>query len=122
MLVAKKVWIKRLRSEDGSGVAIWPTLSFDECETLIEENRDTFQTYFRRKSGADLQTSTRYRNSKGIESENPVQDILMHVLIHGGYHRGQIAKAVREAGEEPINTDYIIYIRQPVSSEEGNCT
>ena len=115
ILAAKRIWIKRLRGEDWSGVAVWPTLSLDDCEALLEENRNAFQTFLRGKSQADLKTKTRYRNSKGIEFENPVQDVLMHVLIHSGYHRGQIAKAVREAGEEPINTDYIMHIREQVS-------
>jgi uncharacterized damage-inducible protein DinB len=32
--------------------------------------------------------------------------------MHGSYHRGQLARAVREAGAQPINTDFINYVRQ----------
>jgi uncharacterized damage-inducible protein DinB len=32
-------------------------------------------------------------------------------VVHGGYHRGQIAAAVREAGGEPAYTDFIHAVR-----------
>jgi uncharacterized damage-inducible protein DinB len=32
--------------------------------------------------------------------------------MHSGYHRGQIAAAVRESGGEPAYTDYIHAVRQ----------
>jgi len=34
------------------------------------------------------------------------------VALHGSYHRGQVAAAVRAAGGEPVNTDYITYVRE----------
>jgi len=34
------------------------------------------------------------------------------MITHGGYHRGQIALHLRQAGEEPVNTDSIAYVRE----------
>ena len=31
----------------------------------------------------------------------------MHVVMHGAYHRGQIATVVRQGGETPAYTDYV---------------
>ncbi|WP_414711827.1 DinB family protein [Sphingobacterium sp. UBA1498] len=42
---------------------------------------------------------------------NKVNDILLHVFNHGTYHRAQIASEMRRNGVEPINTDYITFIR-----------
>jgi uncharacterized damage-inducible protein DinB len=53
-----------------------------------------------------------YRNSAGNEFDNTVRDILTHVALHGQYHRGQIARAMRAAGREPVYTDYIGFIRK----------
>ncbi|MGH9479278.1 MAG: DinB family protein [Terriglobales bacterium] len=39
-------------------------------------------------------------------------DILMHVALHSGYHRGQIAADMRSGGLEPAYTDYIHWRRQ----------
>lgn len=114
LLTAKKVWITRLRGKDSSGLRVWPTLDLNECGGLIEENRTGYQDFLQNMTVQQLEENIRYKNSKGTEYENSVQDILMHVLIHSGYHRGQIARAVRESGGEPIITDYIFYIRKPV--------
>jgi len=38
--------------------------------------------------------------------------MLLQAFTHGGYHRGQIAMQLRQQGLEPVNTDYIIWVRQ----------
>ena len=53
-----------------------------------------------------------YRNTKGVEFKTPIQDVLMHLVLHSAYHRGQVAAAVREAGGKPAATDYVVYLRQ----------
>jgi uncharacterized damage-inducible protein DinB len=59
-----------------------------------------------------LQQSVHYRNSAGREFDSTIGDILMHVAMHGSYHRGQIAREMRSAGREPVYTDYIGYARR----------
>lgn len=116
LLSAKKVWIKRLNGEDLSGVVIWPDLQWNECEVLIKENEEAYRSFLSEKTEDDLKAKLYYQNSKGTDFQTPIQDILSHVLIHGSHHRGQIAKAIREAGAEPINTDYITYVRNQQAS------
>jgi uncharacterized damage-inducible protein DinB len=40
-----------------------------------------------------------------------VIDILTDVVIHGAYHRGQVARIIGRGGGQSPNTDYIAYIR-----------
>jgi uncharacterized damage-inducible protein DinB len=47
-----------------------------------------------------------------MEFQTPIKDLLMHVALHGSYHRGQIAQALRLAGGEPVNTDFITFVRE----------
>lgn len=47
---------------------------------------------------------------RGVHTAPP--DILMHVINHGTYHRGQIARAVRQSDGEPIPTDLVIFMRK----------
>ena len=53
-----------------------------------------------------------YVNSKGERWASTVQDVLMHVVMHSAYHRGQIATNMRDAGHIPAYTDFIHGIRQ----------
>ncbi len=112
LLSAKQVWMFRLRGEARAEQKIWPHLDLDASEALIEKNRRDYREYFLANKKADLSAAIRYNNSRGIEYENSVQEILLHILIHSGYHRGQIAMAVRNAGGEPVNTDYIYFVRE----------
>ena len=51
-----------------------------------------------RLSEADLDGMVVYRNTKGEEFASTLVDILTHVVIHGAYHRGQIARVLGAAG------------------------
>ena len=55
----------------------------------------------------DHDSTIDYRNTKGEQWTSSVDDVLMHVILHGSYHRGQIATVLRNGGEEPAYTDYI---------------
>lgn len=112
ILATKQVWIRRLNNQDLNGIEIWPKFTVDQAQTRIDENWDSYRAYLSNLSDTDLTTNLHYQNSQGTTFKTPIRDILNHVLIHGGHHRGQIAKYVRKAGDEPLNTDYITYIRK----------
>ena len=108
----KRVWITRLRGEDSSDVPIWPSLNWDGCARLLDATYDDYQIFLDQCSDYDLKAAIAYQNSKGVEYQTPVREVLMHVITHNHYHRGQIAQAVRQQGNEPVNTDYITYTRE----------
>jgi uncharacterized damage-inducible protein DinB len=60
---------------------------------------------------ADLARPVTYKNSAGAQFTSLVEDILLHVCLHGAYHRGQITTALRTSGSIPNPTDYIAFIR-----------
>ena len=101
----------RIKGEDLSGELIWPELSLNDIERLLAENQTAYTNYLKNISGEQLNSELIYKNSKGEKFHTAIVDILMHVIIHGGYHRGQIAAIIRQAGGEPFNTDYIHYVR-----------
>lgn len=109
----RRVWIHRLRGEAWSHLAIWPELHWDACEALIRDNERAYRAYLDELPEDGLTASITYRNQSGTEYHTPVRDVLLHLLTHGHYHRGQIAAAVRQQGHEPVNTDYITYVRLP---------
>jgi len=111
LLSAEKIWMMRLNREDLSKQIIWPDLSQSECSALIENNKKIYSNYLAQKNDHSLNTNIVYTTSKGEIFETPIVDILIHVIIHSGYHRGQINALIRKAGGEPINTDYIHYVR-----------
>jgi uncharacterized damage-inducible protein DinB len=112
VLAAERVWLLRLRGEDSSGQEIWPHLSEAEARSLAAENREGYRSYLESLSDDDLERRIEYINQSGRRYRTTIGDILIHVAMHGAYHRGQVARAVRQAGGVPINTDYITYVRE----------
>lgn len=112
VLAAERVWLLRLRGEDSSVQAIWPALGPAEERDLAAANRIAYRQYIEALDGEDLQKWVEYTNQQGRAYRTAIGDILTHVALHGAYHRGQVARAIRESGSEPVNTDYITFVRE----------
>jgi uncharacterized damage-inducible protein DinB len=110
VLGAEHVWLARLEQRPRT-VPVWPVMTLDDCERLARENRDAFRAYAERLTSADLGRAVHYRNSAGQEFDSAIEDILVHVAMHGSYHRGQVTLLVRDAGAEPQPTDFIAFVR-----------
>ena len=52
-----------------------------------------------------------YRDIKGNPYEQPLWQILLHVVNHGSHHRGQAAGFLRSMGHAPPPLDLIAYYR-----------
>ena len=54
-----------------------------------------------------------YKNFKQEQFKQPVYEMVLHVLNHGTYHRGQIVNMLRQLGIEKIpQTDFIVFTRK----------
>lgn len=104
------IWLTRLQSRPAS-MPVWPTLTLDECARLARDNARDFSELVDRLTDAELERLVHYRNSAGAEFDGKISDILLQVVLHGSYHRGKIAAALRAAGVEPAPTDYIGFVR-----------
>lgn len=112
LAAAERIWLLRLRQEDSSVQAVWPALSKEDIGALVEENRAGFAHLLSTIGEDGLASMVTYTNQTGRTFRTRVDDILIHVAMHGAYHRGQIAATVRASGGEPSNTDYITYVRE----------
>ena len=108
-LAADRVWLLRLRGEPSDGVVLWPALAAGEVRARA--SAEPYPAFLAASTDADLVRGVRYTNFKGEAFETTVQDILEHVLLHGAYHRGQVAAALRASGTAPPPTDYIVWVR-----------
>ncbi|HEX7121852.1 MAG TPA: DinB family protein, partial [Gemmatimonadaceae bacterium] len=106
VLAAEHVWLARL-DERVPEYAVWPTLSYEECVELAERNHREFAEAVERLEAGDADREVAYRNSAGQSFVSRADDILLHVALHGAYHRGQVSLMVRRSGGEPAPTDYI---------------
>jgi uncharacterized damage-inducible protein DinB len=111
ILNAEKVWITRLRGMDSSQLPIWSEVDIEICAELVKQNEESFTAFFTNLANTDLDKIISYTNSKGREFKYSLRDILTHVALHGQYHRGQINSRLRAVGIEPVNIDFITFVR-----------
>ena len=111
ILFAEKVWITRLRGLDSSRLPIWSEVDIEVCAELVMQNEESLTTFLTNLANTDLDKLITYTNSKGKEFKSSVRDTLTHVALHGHYHRGQINARLRADGIEPVNIDFITFVR-----------
>ena len=113
ILSAERLWLERLREEKQTH-PVWPEFSLKECENEIGALGKLWKDYLGSVSDDDLSRSVAYKNSKGEDWSSRTQDMVMHVILHSAYHRGQIASDMRAAGLAPAYTDFIHAVRQGI--------
>jgi len=111
VLLAQKIWLLRLHDQDSSSVPTYKHQSLEACETMAIEIHNGYVEFLNGIQESGLDRSITYKNTKGVEFQTSIRDILMHVALHSVYHRGQAASFVRTGGGEPLNTDYITFTR-----------
>lgn len=110
VLGAEAVWLARIAGRT-SDVAVWPTLSLEQSRALGHRNVSELKALLQSADEHSIDREIDYRNSAGQPFTSKVEDILLHVCLHGAYHRGQIAQMIRQGGGEPEPTDFIAFIR-----------
>lgn len=110
ILFAKDVWLARILKEDLSGFTDPnPDRSLAECRQKLESLRVKWQGYLADLTPEKMAGTFTAPNTQGKVSEHRIQNVLVHVINHATYHRGQLATLVHQAGGKRPGTDYIAY-------------
>jgi uncharacterized damage-inducible protein DinB len=110
VLGAQRLWLDRLRGQPPSA-PVWPEWDAAACGAEADDLPRAWSAYLGGLGEERLDEQVAYVNSKGEPWRSRVEDVLMHVLLHSAYHRGQAAAAVRADGGAPAYTDFIHAVR-----------
>jgi uncharacterized damage-inducible protein DinB len=111
ILSASRLWLERLQQQPQS-LPVWPEFNLGQFEAEAAEVARLWREYLDTLSTPGLEQTIPYKNSKGELWSSRVGDVLTHVVMHGAYHRGQIASWMRANGQTPPYTDFIHAVRQ----------
>lgn len=109
VVVAQFLWLHRIEGLAAPNLQLWGKYSLAEIETMAREIGERWITFVERTNDFDRELT--YHNYTGDPFTNNVEHIMIHVVNHGTYHRGQVAMLLRQKGYEPVNTDFITYDR-----------
>lgn len=107
---ARTLWLDRLRGRSDS-VEVFPEWGLDEIADRLDRLATEWAGVLDDADGV-LDRPVSYRNQRGEPYRNTVREILIHLALHGPYHRGQIAALLGAVGETPPPTDFILAVRR----------
>lgn len=107
---AQVIWLSRLENIPVL-LPLFETHTVPQCRELHQTTSEQLQEYASLHQ-PELEVEVIYHTSTGEEFATAVQDILLQVFNHGTYHRAQVARDLRQHNLEPVNTDYITYVRR----------
>lgn len=114
LLSAQRIWISRIL-EQPSPLEVWEVLPAEQWLYWLDRNLEDLRAIRSHRRPDKVIT---YRNSRGEAFRNTVDQILQHLLLHGAYHRGQIAQLLRPLTDALPYTDYIFFAREQEGEEE----
>jgi uncharacterized damage-inducible protein DinB len=101
-LAAQWVWLSRWRGENPTRLEShddYPTRSALEQRWPLVHS--ALFDFLGLQSGHSLARVIQYKNMKGEHLAIPLSDLMLHVIDHASYHRGQIASMIKRAGGQP---------------------
>jgi uncharacterized damage-inducible protein DinB len=110
VLGAEEVWLARIEGRAPT-TPVWPTLTLSEAAALVVQIRAGYTRLLDEHDDAGLSRVVPYTNSAGKSFATPLDDILLHVMLHGQYHRGKVNVLLRVTGAEPAPVDFIAFVR-----------
>jgi uncharacterized damage-inducible protein DinB len=114
MLDAENIWWQRMKLQER---IIRPSENFsgdmkDAGNALLNQNRQ-WAEWINNANEHQLQHVFQYHNTKKEQFKQPIYQMLLHMLNHGTYHRGQLVNMLRQLGVEKIpGTDFIAWSRR----------
>jgi uncharacterized damage-inducible protein DinB len=111
---AEWIWLQRWKGSSPSSLlceAEFETVGI-ASQRLRKIDRELIE-FTSQLTQTEVDASREYRSTEGKQYSNVLSDMLLHVVNHSSYHRGQIATLLRQAGAVPKSTDLILFTRLP---------
>ena len=103
------VWWLRVSGQEDAQIS--QLTAPGDVGTLRDAWRDIHAKWVTWAESADFETIIPHRNLKGDPFRMPAWQIVLHLVNHGSFHRGQVAAMLRGSGFAPPATDLIIWYR-----------
>ena len=106
-MAAQWLWLSRWRGESPTRIESheqYPTRAeFEQRWPLVHS---AILDFLGLQSTNSLARIIDYKNMKGEHLALPLSDLMMHVIDHASYHRGQVASMIKRAGGQPAAISY----------------
>jgi uncharacterized damage-inducible protein DinB len=121
LLGAELVWLMRCQQ----GISPPSLPGEDEFPTLEawsagwDKNERAWRSYLAGLTDEDLERMVHFRTTRGVPGENPLWQLLLHLVNHGTQHRAEAAAMLTQRGCSPGDVDLIVFLRERRQSERS---
>lgn len=111
---AESIWWQRVKLQE---VVIPPSANFsgrtaEAVQGLLHQNK-LWEDWLSSATEMGLEHVFSYYNTKRELFKQPIYQVLLQVMNHGSYHRGQVVNMLRQLGMQKIpQTDFITWSRK----------
>jgi uncharacterized damage-inducible protein DinB len=109
IVAAQYLWLHRIKGLPPAEVKLWGEYDLQQLVKMAADSGRLWLEFI--EATDDFNRELTYHNYTGDPYINNVEMIMIHLVNHSTYHRGQIALLLRQEKFEPINTDFITYDR-----------
>ena len=112
-MAAQWLWLSRWRGESPTKLENhedYPTR--DSLEQRWPLVHSATLDFLGLQTPRSLARDVQYRTTRGETYNVPLGELMLHVIDHASYHRGQINTMIKHAGGKPANCSYHDYITQ----------
>ena len=112
LLYAERIWWNRLLRHEKQTTQLPETVEADTktiIAELLQQSADWHQ-YVINTTPEELNALFAFVTKKGLAIQQPLHEAVMHLCMHGAYHRGQLVTQLHQCGVHTIpQTDLLIY-------------
>jgi uncharacterized damage-inducible protein DinB len=112
-MAAQWIWLSRWRGE--SPTRLENQDDYPTRDALMQRwplVHSAMTDFLGTQTPKSLARDVQYRNTRGELFSLPLADLMLHVIDHGTYHRGQINTMIKRTGGQPANISYLQYSMQ----------
>ena len=102
-------WVAKVRQSGEIARNEIPSLA--ALSELWQENSDRYRNFARALTGEAVAARLAYRDLSGNESEQPVRELIAHVVNHGTQYRAEASVRLTQLGLSPGDMDFVAFAR-----------
>ena len=104
------IWLERWQGSNPSAPPKW--MNGPPPEQLRTVWEEVAARRLQVLNSDNFQRNVSYRLLNGSEGTQTLGILVLHVVNHSTYHRGQLATMLRQLGKQPPPTDLLVYLQQ----------
>jgi len=111
LVSAQWIWLSRWKGT--APKAMWAPGDYAGLAALRERwtaLHAEIEAFVAGQTDASLPKDLVYQNLKGETLKYPLGALLLHMVNHSTYHRGQVTTLLRQLGAQPASTDLVLFL------------